>query len=162
MHVPSRFWSDVILTACYLINRISYSVLGGVSPLPPALFYSQILHDFILLPVFLDVSILFIFMILIMENWMLVQPSVSFLAIHALKKAIDVTVLIFSGTLWVLLSLSSSLNHSFLNTFFLSPLHPTSLFLNLFLLLIQMCLLFSLSQSMLNHLSRLWSHLSRP
>lgn len=82
---------------------------------------------------FLDVFVLFIFMVLIMENWLLVQPSVSFLDIHALKKAIDITVQIVSITLWVLTSLSSSLNHFFLNTFLLSPLHPTFLYLHLFL-----------------------------
>jgi hypothetical protein len=32
MHVPKQLWSDVVLTACYLINRMSSSVLDGTSP----------------------------------------------------------------------------------------------------------------------------------
>jgi hypothetical protein len=32
MHVPKQFWSDAVLTACYLINRMPSSVLDGVSP----------------------------------------------------------------------------------------------------------------------------------
>jgi transposase InsO family protein len=32
MHVPKQFWSDAVLTACYLINRMPSLVLDGVSP----------------------------------------------------------------------------------------------------------------------------------
>ena len=39
MHVPKHFWSDAILTANYLINRMSPSVLDGASP--HSLLYSS-------------------------------------------------------------------------------------------------------------------------
>ena len=32
MHVPKQFWSDTVLTACYLINQMPSSVLDGASP----------------------------------------------------------------------------------------------------------------------------------
>ncbi|XP_042946557.1 uncharacterized protein LOC122279793 isoform X1 [Carya illinoinensis] len=32
MHVPKRFWSDGVLTACHLINRMPSSILNGSSP----------------------------------------------------------------------------------------------------------------------------------
>jgi transposase InsO family protein len=32
MHVPKQFWNDAALTACYLINWMTSSVLDGVSP----------------------------------------------------------------------------------------------------------------------------------
>jgi transposase InsO family protein len=32
MHVPKQFWSDVVLSACYLINRMPSSLLYGASP----------------------------------------------------------------------------------------------------------------------------------
>jgi transposase InsO family protein len=32
MHVPKQFWTEVVLTACYLINRMPSSVLEGASP----------------------------------------------------------------------------------------------------------------------------------
>jgi hypothetical protein len=32
MHVPKQFWTDAILTACYLVNRMPSSVLEGTSP----------------------------------------------------------------------------------------------------------------------------------
>ena len=32
MHVPKQFWSDAVLTACYLINRMPSSILDGASP----------------------------------------------------------------------------------------------------------------------------------
>jgi transposase InsO family protein len=32
MNVPKLFWSDAVLTACYLINRMPSSVLNGKSP----------------------------------------------------------------------------------------------------------------------------------
>ena len=32
MHVPKSYWSDAILTACYLINRMSSAILGGQIP----------------------------------------------------------------------------------------------------------------------------------
>jgi transposase InsO family protein len=32
MHVPKHFWSDAVLTACYLINQMPSSVLDGASP----------------------------------------------------------------------------------------------------------------------------------
>lgn len=31
MHVPKRFWSDEVITACYLINRMPSYVLDGAS-----------------------------------------------------------------------------------------------------------------------------------
>jgi hypothetical protein len=39
MHVPKHFWSDVVLTANYLINRMPSSVLDGASP--HSLLYSS-------------------------------------------------------------------------------------------------------------------------
>ena len=32
MHVPKSYWSDAVLTACHLINRIPSTVLGGQIP----------------------------------------------------------------------------------------------------------------------------------
>jgi hypothetical protein len=32
MHVPKQFWTDAVLTACYLINRMPSSILEGASP----------------------------------------------------------------------------------------------------------------------------------
>jgi hypothetical protein len=32
MHVAKHFWSDVVLTTCYLINQMPTSVIDGVSP----------------------------------------------------------------------------------------------------------------------------------
>jgi transposase InsO family protein len=32
MHVPKQFWTEAVLTACYLINRMPSSVLEGASP----------------------------------------------------------------------------------------------------------------------------------
>ena len=32
MHVPKSYWSDAVLTACYLINRMPSTVLGGRIP----------------------------------------------------------------------------------------------------------------------------------
>ena len=32
MRVPKSHWSDVVLTACHLINRMSSIVLGGHIP----------------------------------------------------------------------------------------------------------------------------------
>ena len=32
MHVPKHFWSDVVLTTCYLINRMPSLFLDGASP----------------------------------------------------------------------------------------------------------------------------------
>lgn len=51
MHIPKCFWSDALVTACYLINRMPSSVLDGTSPhsilfphspffsLPPTVFW---------------------------------------------------------------------------------------------------------------------------
>ena len=32
MHVPKSYWSDAVLTACHLINRMPSTVLGGQIP----------------------------------------------------------------------------------------------------------------------------------
>ena len=32
MHVPHAFWSDTVLTACFLINRMPSTILNGQSP----------------------------------------------------------------------------------------------------------------------------------
>ena len=32
MHVPQVFWSDAVLTACFLINRMPSTILNGQSP----------------------------------------------------------------------------------------------------------------------------------
>ena len=32
MHVPKNFWVDAIFTACFLINRMSFSVLDWATP----------------------------------------------------------------------------------------------------------------------------------
>lgn len=42
MHVPKPFWADLILTTCYLINRMSSSVLSGSIPYS-VLFPSHVL-----------------------------------------------------------------------------------------------------------------------
>lgn len=42
MHVPEPFWDDAILTACYLINRMPSSILGGSIPYS-VLFPSHVL-----------------------------------------------------------------------------------------------------------------------
>jgi hypothetical protein len=39
MHVLKHFWSEAILSACYLINRMPSSVLDGASPY--SLLYSS-------------------------------------------------------------------------------------------------------------------------
>ena len=31
-NVPKRFWSDVVISACYLISRISTNIFGDISP----------------------------------------------------------------------------------------------------------------------------------
>jgi hypothetical protein len=40
IHVPKHFWSDVVLTACYLINQMPSLVLDGASP-HSLLYYSS-------------------------------------------------------------------------------------------------------------------------
>ena len=32
MQVPKPFWSDAILISCYLVNRMSFTILGGFIP----------------------------------------------------------------------------------------------------------------------------------
>ena len=44
MQVPFRFWSEAILTACYLINRMHSRVLNGKSPF---FFYFRILFHLV-------------------------------------------------------------------------------------------------------------------
>jgi hypothetical protein len=51
--VPSHFWSEVVSTAVYLINKQSSSKLSGKCP---GKFFLVLLHDMIILE-FLDVRV---------------------------------------------------------------------------------------------------------
>jgi hypothetical protein len=111
MHVPKHFWSDIVLTACYLINRMPSSVLDGASPHSP--LYCSSPH----LPYhlgFLGVFVMFIIWVLVMINLILVLLNVSFLVISQLRKNIIVIALFFAATLLVLMSHLLSLFSIFL------------------------------------------------
>jgi len=72
--VPQRFWGDIILSVCYLINRMSSSILNNKIP-HSILFPHEPLH---LLPLKVFGSSCFvIILVLIMLNYLLNHTNVS-------------------------------------------------------------------------------------
>jgi len=88
---PRRFQGDVILSACYLINRMPSSVLDN--KIPHSIFFHMTLST-LYLPKFLSPHALFIILVLVLINYLLSHTNVSFLGSLDHKKDIDVSHLL--------------------------------------------------------------------
>ena len=100
---PQRFWGDAILAACYLINRMSSSVLQDQIP-HSIIFPNQPL--FCLPPRVFGCVCLFIFLLLGKTCSPLKQLYMSSWVIFDFKGVIDVILLSQIGTSSLLMSLS--------------------------------------------------------
>jgi len=72
--VAQKFWGDVILSACYLINHIPSSVLNNKIPYS-ILFSHELIHISYLLN-FLGIVALFIILVLVLINYLLGHTNV--------------------------------------------------------------------------------------
>ena len=72
MHVPKSFWVDIISTTCFLINRMSLSVLNWVTP-----YHQLFLND----PLFPVEPKVFVCMCFVRD----VRPQVSKLDLKSLE-----------------------------------------------------------------------------
>lgn len=110
MHVLKFLWSDAIMFACHLVNRMSSSFMYI-----KVIFLAFILKDmFSLLPWVFGVHIFFRIWLLIWTSYILALSSLSLLATLRLKRSINVTILCLQSILslpmssWVWTTFTSS------------------------------------------------------